>query len=255
MADARTFLTRFNVLTARPVDNTNGLVGWWTFDPSLTDFSGNGIVSSIQPGAVLSSLDIAINAMALVAGSSAGLSVPTPPFVFNDFSVSCWIKIRTGANQQVIANFQNGNPLVYFQVGPALVGAPNFTASVGLRTNGGGLFVCSGGVPVGNNSWRHSFYRDAIGQVVNIYVDGNLDGQTSYADAGTINVTGAPVHWLVVVSTPGLKFKISAFTTARFPAVRQTRFITKHLHIGHFLKMKCRRSSRDRRLPTVPGRP
>ncbi len=45
----------------------------------------------------------------------------------------------------------------------------------------------------GNNSWRHiAFTRSAIGQVVNIYVDGNLDSTTSYADAGTINVTGAP---------------------------------------------------------------
>ena len=40
--DAKSRLTKFNVLTTNPKDNENGLVGWWTFDDgTATDWSGN----------------------------------------------------------------------------------------------------------------------------------------------------------------------------------------------------------------------
>jgi hypothetical protein len=90
--DARSALTKFNVLTANPKDNENGLVGWWTFDDgTATDWSGNQNNGTLVNGPI-SSPGIVGNSL-LCNGTNQYINIPyNLSFRSNALTISIWVK-------------------------------------------------------------------------------------------------------------------------------------------------------------------
>ncbi len=98
--------SRQQVFKTSPIDNENGLVGWWSFDDGQAgDSSGNGNVGSLVGTTLPRPTGSAIPGLALLLdGSTSNVSVPdsTSLATGDTFTLSIWCKRGATGTQQCL---------------------------------------------------------------------------------------------------------------------------------------------------------
>lgn len=183
MYDARSALTKFNVLTTRPNDNTNGIAYWGTFDDgTAVDWSGNqnngSFNNTITPiGGIIGN--------ALTFSSTGYVSIPAFPITF-PFSISLWVKYTTSSN--VVIFECNGNSGFSLQSGAIVAGALSMwcgTGSDGPRAN----------VLSNTGQWVHVVAVASLTLAQNkMYLNGVDSTNTGTTVAATTPTFGQPVY-------------------------------------------------------------
>ena len=176
------------------------LVGLWTFDAADMDWvnmksfdtSGKGNTGTLS-GSPTASVGRFADALHFSSAQSVNLGAASPAFDFaGDVSGAAWIK--TTANNRGILSYQNGNPLIYMEVGASTAGGNANKFVVYLRTNWGSIKVFSSTKTVNDGAWHHvAFVRSAMTGKVKLFVDGVLDSTFAYADTWPISTSGG-VH-------------------------------------------------------------
>lgn len=160
-------LTKFNVLTTRPSDNENGLVGWWTFDDGTgTDWSGNGRNGALSgsPSVVQGIIGSALG----LNGSSQYVTATIPGGAPAITTMMAWVKLTNYTNYNTFISSPGGAAGYQFRANQA-------TGIMELdRTATNLVGTSTSSVPLGR--WVHVAvsYNDVSGAFV-FYINGVID--------------------------------------------------------------------------------
>jgi hypothetical protein len=110
-------LTKFNVLTTRPIDNTDDLVGWFTFDDGTAqDWSGAGnsghSAGTVVPIPVAGIIGNAVS----FNGSTQWFDCTFSNFGPKPFTVACWVNPVSGAGNNAFVASGNSSGGIEFGV-------------------------------------------------------------------------------------------------------------------------------------------
>lgn len=143
---------------------TNGLVGYWPFSGNANDQSGNNLNGSVTGASLAADRFGNLGKAYAFLNGNQFITLPAPPSntFTNTMSYSLWYKEVSNTDYVNIFNTTNNK---------ALVLNPNAT---GIRANDGNSFYVQGNSPMLSvNGWKHLcvVYQ---GQVITIYINGNL---------------------------------------------------------------------------------
>lgn len=125
------------------------------------------------------------------------VDIPAGPDIAADesFSISAWV--TAGANDDLIVQYQDNNPLIYFGVGTLAGQGTAGKLTLLLRNSAGGnLTGFSGTTTITDGAWYHvGATRDGSDNSIEIYVNGVDEGGGTWA-GGSINLSGGTDHFL-----------------------------------------------------------
>jgi fibronectin-binding autotransporter adhesin len=189
--------------------STSAIVAYWKFDEdtgtSLSDATGNSNNTGTFHGTTGSQwITGKINYGLSFNGSNNYITFPSATSnTFTDVTVSAWFK--TSSNGEMLFYAQPGTPWIYISIGPTTQGGSNNKLVALLQTDGGANVTANGATVVNDNNWHlGTVVRSTEAGRIFIYVDGNLDSTTNFANTGTIT--------LPIASIGGMYFNGSLFS-------------------------------------------
>lgn len=190
---------RWDVLSTRRQDNTNGCRGWWTFqDGTAIDWSGNQN-NGVFVGSPRAVSGIVGNALSVSNGNYVSLNATAVTNLNNfingssGFSVACWIYSTTTQQQYagIVSFAPAGSSVAGFscEFGGSGEGATSSLA-MGVR-NGSNTFAFTPSGTIANNQWYRALFvydgtQGTAANRVKIYVNGVVVSTTA---SGTLPTT------------------------------------------------------------------
>ncbi len=163
---------------------TNGLVAYYPFNGNANDESGNGNNGTVN-GASLTTdrFGKPLNAYSFNGGgNNISCGNGSTLQISGNITVCAWAKLQPTSHGQVVINKYYLSADRGWLIETSTSGIVQFN----VRSGGGTFFTSGGNYSIFDNSW-HFLVGQRVGDVIKIYVDGNLRGQNDTNHSGSIS--------------------------------------------------------------------